>query len=483
MQLHKKLILSLAAVICIGVSAQARIKLPPIVGSNMVLQRNTTVNIWGWSSPDETVALECSWISGAIETQADSTGKWKVQVKTTSSKNKQRIKVSDKESVVELENILFGEVWLCSGQSNMQIPLNGYYNQPISGKNEALLHAGNPNLRLFTINNDASDTKLDKLRKYKPWVESNMKSASNFSATAYFFGSQLQRQLGVPVGLIECAWNGSAIEPWISEEALGNRMVNLANYPDKTPTNRKNTLLFNALINPIVNYTIKGVLWYQGESNRSNPLVYGNLFQTLVKDWRDRWQQGNFPFYYVQISPYNYGDLNAFSEYSNTAYLREQQLHSCDSISNSGMVVTMDNGERDCIHPANKKLVGTRLLYLALNKSYGFKSLDCEGPKFTTAETQDSTLIVHFTHIENGMYAPHGLHNFEIAGADKVFYPAEAKFKNGKPYLILRSNKVADPVAVRYCWSNWCVGSLYDTNGNPASSFRSDNWDDAVRGE
>ncbi len=479
MILHKKLFFIILTILA-SLSAQARIKLPAIVGSNMVLQRGAEVKIWGWTSPGETVTIECSWISGFIETTADSTGKWQKKIQTNTSRNVQTISISDKESTVKLENILFGEVWLCSGQSNMQCPLNGYYNQPVEGRNEAILQANNPNLRLFTINNDASDTVLYKLRNYEPWVEANMELVSEFSATAYFFGSQLQKQLNVPVGLIECAWNGSSIEPWISKEALGDRMIDLSTYEDGTPTNRKNTLLFNALISPITNYTIKGVIWYQGESNRNNPLAYGDLFQTLVKDWRSRWKQGNFPFYYVQISPYDYKNSATFSEYDNTAYLREQQLLALDSIPNSGMVVTLDNGEKDVIHPANKKLVGTRLFYMALNKTYNYKVIDCEGPRFSHVETQDSCLFVYFEHIENGMYAPNGLTNFEVAGENKVFYPAEAHLESKKPYLVLTSSKVPKPIAVRYCWSNWCVGSLYDTNGNPASSFRSDNWTDAI---
>lgn len=477
------ILFSILSILLFSFSAQARIKLPALVSSNMVLQRDANINLWGKSLPNEIVALECSWLNGMVETQADSTGRWKVQVRTTKSKNKQTIKIIDKESVVKLENILFGEVWLCSGQSNMECTMSGYYNQPVLGKNEALLEARNPNLRLFTVKKEAAKQPLEKLKSFEPWVEAGMESVSNFSATAYFFGEQLQKQLQVPVGLIVSAWGGSAIEPWISEEALDDRMIQLSDYPEKTSKNRTNTLLYNAMINPIVNYTIKGVLWYQGESNRHNPLDYAQFQQCMVKDWRSRWQQGDFPFYYVQISPYNYNDLTAFSSYSNTAYVREQQLIALDSIPKSGMVVTLDNGEENCIHPANKKLVATRLLYQALNKTYGFSSIDCEGPKYTHLETQDNNLLVYFDHIENGMYSPSGLANFEVAGEDKVFYPAEAKFKSRKPYLVLHSDKVANPVAVRYCWSNWCVGSLYDTNGNPASSFRSDKWDDAVRAE
>lgn len=459
----------------------AQIQLPSIISSNMVLQRNTEVTLWGWSKPNTHVILEYSWLSKKDKISTDANGKWKIKVTTTNSKESQTIKIRDKDSEVVLEHVLFGEVWICSGQSNMYQPVKGYTAQPTFGSLKAIAHAKNDKLRLFSVGRNVSKTPQEKIEEYKGWESANPNNVINYSAVAYFFGQQLQEILDVPVGLIHTSWGGSKIEAWMSKQSLGAfKQVDLDTVNMKKGRPHIPTAIYNSMIAPLIPYTIKGALWYQGESSRDNPYAYTKLFPAMVKDWRARWDLGDFPFYYVQIAPYNYRDLEAFSTFKNTAYLRESQFKSLSNISNSGMAVTLDIGDKKRIHPPKKQEVADRLLYIALHKTYGFKGVDFSGPLYRSYEVKDQGIYLKFDYAENGLYAPKGLENFEIAGNDKVFYPAHAKIIHYNQVLVSSKN-VPKPVAVRYAWSNWVKGSLFDTNLLPASSFRTEQWDDAKR--
>ena len=234
------------------------------------------------------------------------------------------------------------------------------------------------------------------------------------------------------------------------------------------------------MIAPLIPYTIQGALWYQGEANRNEPNEYAKLLPAMVKDWRTRWGIGDFPFYYVQIAPYWYNDSEAYETAENSAFIREAQLQCMDLIPNSGMAVTMDIGDEFCIHPPKKKEVADRLLLNALNQTYGFETLDCTSPVYKSHEVKDGGILVKFDGAETGLYAFKQIEGFEIAGEDRVFHPAEATIPD-RMNLFVKSDKVTDPVAVRYAWCNFIDGTLYDTNLLPASSFRTDNWDDATR--
>jgi sialate O-acetylesterase len=234
------------------------------------------------------------------------------------------------------------------------------------------------------------------------------------------------------------------------------------------------------MINPLIPYTIKGVLWYQGESNRKEPELYKKLFPTMVKDWRTRWAIGDFPFYYVQIAPFSYGNNDAFQTVENTAFMREVQLQCLDLIPNSGIAITMDVGEENYIHPPKKKEVADRLLFNALNQTYGYKNIDNAAPIYESLAIKDQGIALLFKNAETGLYSYDTLNGFEIAGDDKVFHPANAKIMN-KKNVFVSSDKVPNPVAVRYAWRNWVMGTLYDTNLLPASSFRTDTWNDATQ--
>ena len=461
-------------------SAKAQIKLPAILSSNMVLQRNTTINLWGWAAPSEKISIKTSWTKNQLNIAANNDGTWKVNIVTTNSKEPQKISIKSKTSNILLENILFGEVWLCSGQSNMQMPLKGNEGEPVIGSSTAIMNSNNKNLRFFTVERNSSKTPLNNIEKYKGWAQSSPETAANFSAVAYFFGQQLQQILDVPVGLIHSSWGGSSVEAWMSSETLGEyQTVNLKDVDISVKTNTIPTVLFNAMIYPIIPYTIKGGLWYQGETNRNNPENYKKLFPAMVKDWRARWNLGDFPFYYTQIAPFTYQNNQAIEVEKNSAFMREAQLECLNLIPNSGIAITLDVGDARSIHPPKKKEVADRLLMNALNQTYGFKSIKYKSPTYDFKEIKENGILIKFKNIELGIYAFDTLENFEIAGEDKVFYPAIAKIVNNKSILV-SSSSVKNPIEVRYAWKNFVKASLFDNALLPLSSFRTDKWYDAT---
>jgi sialate O-acetylesterase len=480
---HWKLRLAVTALALIESTAFADVTLPAIVSSNMVLQRDTTITLWGWADAGEKVSISSSWLDKRIRIRADTSGKWMVEVKTTNSLDPQTIEIKGKTSDILLENILFGEVWLTSGQSNMEQSLQGYVGQPTFGSQEAIVHAANDKLRLFTVAREADTTPREDIGAHTGWQSATPESVKTFSAVSYFYGHQLQQILNVPVGMIHSSWGGSLVEAWMSKESLSAiKEVDLTGL-DLARGNRFPTVLFNAMINPLIPYTIKGALWYQGESNASRPEEYEKLFPAMVEDWRTRWGIGNFPFYYVQIAPYEYDweDSEKAEEDHLIAQMRESQQQCLDLIPNSGMAVLMDIGTETVIHPPIKKAVADRLLYNALNKTYGYGAIDFSGPVYDAMQIVDDGILVTFRHAERGLYSKGDSQNWEIAGTDKIFYPALAT--NNRRGITVRSEKVKEPVAVRYAWSSWAVGSLYGTNMLPASSFRTDNWNEATRFE
>lgn len=481
----KKLMTYCLLLVCLTsvIDLQAEIKLPAIVSSNMVLQRNTTVEVWGWATPQENIVLSNSWQDEPMQVKADKNGKWQFSLTTTNSKEPQTITIKGDGSEVNLNNILFGEVWLCSGQSNMQQPLKGYNGEPTFHGQTATAFAHNSNLRLFTVDRVGSKTPLQDVEKFTGWQAASPDNVADFSAVAYFFGQQLQEILDVPVGMIHTSWGGSAVEAWISKEVISQyREVDLADVDINKGTNHIPTALYNAMINPLIPYTIKGALWYQGESNRKQPERYKELFPAMVKDWRTRWNIGEFPFYYVQIAPFMYGNNHHFQSVDNSAFMREAQLQCLDLIPNSGIAITLDIGDDYSIHPPKKKEVADRLLFNALQQTYGHESIDGASPIYESYEVKDGAMILSFKNAEMGLYAFDELTGFEIAGDDHVFYPAEAKIINRRKVMV-ESDRVPEPKAVRYAWRNWVTGTLYDTNLLPASSFRTDDWQEATRFE
>ena len=412
-------------------------------------------------------------------TKVDAKGYWKIEFPVPQADFKTHTIIINENRTIK--NVLFGEVWVCSGQSNMEMPLKGYKNEPVIGSNKLIATSTNPFIRQFLIKKTISETALEDCQG--SWKEANPKSTPNFTAVGYSFAKMLYESLRIPIGIINTSWGGTPAEAWIDLETLkthysDSEIINLKNNakkPHQVPNG-----LYNGMVHPLVGLKIKGVIWCQGETNiQVYPNKYHKVFPDLITNWRILWDQGNFPFYYVQISPYNY------SKKDHAYVIREVQLHTMNKLPNLGMATTTDIGEKHSIHPAKKIEVGERLAYWALNKDYGFKHTLYEGPIYDKMEIMKDKALIIFNNAPDGLTTYNNvLTNFYIAGNDQIFYKAKAKIKieKGEPYNQRRHivevyhEKVPNPVAVRYCWSNWYQGNLYDTGGNPASPFRTDNW-------
>ncbi len=462
-------LLLLTVLFLFTITVQAEIKLPAIFGEYMVLQQQTDAAIWGKADANKTVKITTSWNKESYSSKADGDGNWKIKVATPEAGGPYSITITDGNSIT-LDNVLIGEVWICSGQSNMQMPMKGYRHQPVFGANEAIAVSKNENIRLFTVEraktmNPQNDFKGE-------WKECVPGNVVDFSATAYFFGRMINQALDVPVGLICSSWGGTRIEPWMSESGINN--FDFVDLPDKNKeefSQQTPTVLYNAMIAPMVGYGIRGGLWYQGEANRNQPLEYEKLMQGLIENWRDEWGVGEFPFYFCQIAPYNYGYGGI-----NSAFVRDAQRKAALNTKNAGMACLMDGGEEDNIHPGNKKEAGERLAFWALVKTYGQSGIEYSGPELKEMKVEGQMVHLTFDHARNG-FTTYGkpLNSFMVAGKDKNFRKATAWITNKG--ITLFNDRVREPVAVRYAWEDFIVGELFNTEGLPASSFRTDDWE------
>jgi sialate O-acetylesterase len=642
------LIAVVVSVLCPVFTVFADVKLPAIVGDSMVLQQQTEVNIWGWADPNEKITVAPSWAEEKYTCVTCQDGKWKVKIKTPQAGGPYTLKIAGKNTLL-LDNILIGEVWVCSGQSNMQFHLGA-----CKGAEEAIPAANYPEIRLFTVDRIFHRAPREDCKGR--WVLCSPETANGFSGVAYFYGLELYKALGVPIGLINSSWGGTLAEAWTSAETLktlpdfvaevediqsippddaeriyqekmkewkikfyaldkgmqeewfkpgfdfsswetmetpqkwdltaqltnfdglvwfsrdfqvdagmvstdkgftlelgpiddmditwvngqrvgGAEEMGFANVPRKynvpagcikagkntitvrvhdwlyaggfsgkpeqlklTPVdkgvgsliplaglwhykitvsqkeipapppafhNNSPTALYNGMIAPINSFGIAGAIWYQGESNAGRAYQYRELFPAMIKDWREKWGRGDFPFYYVQIAPYNYGPGAAAAE------LREAQLMSL-SVPNVGMAVTMDIGDPKDIHPTNKKDVGHRLALCALAKTYG-KDVKYLLPVYKSMEVQGDKIVLSFDNTYGGLYALNGpLANFTIAADDKKFVPAEALIDGNR--IIVSSSEIKNPVAVRFAWNSYDESNLFNIANLSSSSFRTDNW-------
>lgn len=457
-------------------SSKAEIKLPSIFGDHMVLQQKMEVPVWGKATPQKVVRLTTSWNGKSYSTIADHNGKWLIKVATPPAGGPYSISISDGKEII-LNDVLLGEVWICSGQSNMQMTMKGYNNEPVIASNETIATSTNNNIRLFTVERDKSLVRTEDFRG--EWLKCLPGNVADFSAVAYFFGKMMQNALNVPIGLICSSYGGTRIEPWISEDGFDE--FDWIKMPDKSTKDdysiQTPTALFNAMIAPMVGFAFRGCLWYQGESNWKEPERYEQLMQGLVRNWRKQWGMGDFPFYYAQIAPFGY--VSPFEQDSPptplSALLREAQFKTSTVIPNSGMISLLDIGEKKSIHPPRKKEVGERFAFLALAKTYGFKGIAYSGPVLKEMMIEGQLVKLTFNHAEKGLTTfGKELESFSIAGENKRFFPAKA-YITGKG-ITLFSPQVEKPVAVRYAFDDFVIGTLYNTDGLPASSFRTDNW-------
>ena len=458
-----------------------------LFSDNMVLQRNSSVNIWGKSNPNQIVTVYSSWNNKSVKTKSNSSGEWILKIKTDNSVGPYELTISTKNETKVIRNILFGEVWFASGQSNMEMPLHGFFGEPIYGSQDIIGKSINSKIRLLTVERNYSaspvanfegkwqETRPENSRYFSTvanfegkWQESTPESSRYFSAVAYSFAKYIHESLGVPVGIISSAWGGTPAEAWAEKSFLDKEFKPgiIINNSDEKFEEYNPGYLFNAMLKPLIPFTVRGGIWYQGENNRERAKHYSKLMQVMVASWRDKWGLGDFPFYFVQIAPFSYNNPNE----SSSAELRDAQLDAMSNIKNSGMVSTADIGDLYSIHPPEKVKVGNRLAYWALNQTYGYKSITPSGPVPISAKVEESTVTVSFDYADNGLYNFNGpLKDFEISGEDGVFYDAEAKIFESS--VIIQSQNVSKPSKVRYGWKNYFKGSLFNIEGLPATSF------------
>ena len=455
----------------------AQIELGPLFSDDMILQRNSQVPIWGSAKGNEKVSITSSWNNNEVITKADNNGNWTADISTPDAGGPYEIKISSKKNILNLTNVLIGEVWVASGQSNMQMALSGGGREPVLRSIDMIAQAKNPNIRLFTVKHNSSISPIKELKG--KWLVSSPANVSAFSAVGYSFADYLNKVLDIPIGIINTSWGGTPAEAWTDKKTLDSNFEKSQirnNHKDKVVQHNPSGL-FNAMINPLIPFKIRGAIWYQGEGNVSRANNYTKLMNKMIEGWRSNWGQGSFPFYFVQLAPFSYNGINNTA----SAYLREAQLHTMLQTENTGMAVTLDIGSEKTIHPPEKILVGKRLAYWALVKDYNLGGISFSGPIYKSLKINGDKVIVNFDYAQNGITSYNkAIVGFEIAGEDKIFYPANAKVIRGygsnRSKLEVSSDSVKKPVAVRYGWKNYLKGNLYNTQGLPASSFRSDNW-------
>ena len=473
----KKLILAVVAVL-LSWGASAAIVLPKVLGSNMVLQQNSEVNLWGKANANKKVTIIVSWQKGKIQTVADGDGKWAVKVATpAASWDKHTITISDGEAVT-LEDILIGDVWVTSGQSNMEMPVKGWNGQPVENANEYIYSAAKyaDKIRLFTVQKARSYNADKEDCDGGEWQKASPASVANMSAVGYLFAYNLIESVNIPLGIITSNWGGTRIESWMPMSAL-KEILTPEQLEAKHNTSIKPTELYCAMIAPIRNFTARGFLWYQGCSNLHDESHYDVMMARMVKQWREDWgdKDNSMPFYYAMIAPHSYGNSRGF-DYPEFV---ECQLRALEQIPNSAMAGNTDAADEFCIHPAKKNEIAQRMAAFALRDVYGQGGVDVIAPTYASHRVDGSNIFVKFNNTGAGLCPGSGkpIAGFEIAGADKVFHAAEARLEGGE--VKVWSNEVKEPVAVRYAFRNYIPCNFMNIMGQPVVPFRTDNWNDA----
>ena len=453
------------ACLLLFVFSKANIRLPHVLSSNMVLQQQSTVKIWGWADPAEKVYVTTSWNNTTDSVLSSRDAQWMLHVQTPAAGGPYTITIQG-HNTITLTNILIGEVWVCSGQSNMEMN----YGWGLPDVKAELPNCKNNNIRFFYIPKTTSATAQDNCEG--EWVSCDSNTLKTFSAVGYFFGKKLNKDLNVPIGLINTNWGGTPAEVWTEPSAVLNDADLKASSEKQQPYAwwpYTPGATYNGMIAPITNFSIAGAIWYQGEGNTIAPNTYGKLLTTMIGTWRKAWQK-DFPFYYVQIAPYTYGNKYISS------IIREQQTKAMN-FPNVGMAVITDlvDNIKD-IHPKDKHDVGYRLANWALAETYHKNVGIYKSPMYSGMQVQGDKATINFDNAPNGLMAKGGtITEIYIAGADKMFYPADAVIKNNT--IIVSSSKVQQPVAVRFAFSNTAMSNLFSAEGLPVNPFRTDDWD------
>jgi sialate O-acetylesterase len=509
----------LNTLICCALPARADVKLPAMFTDHAVLQRDMPVPVWGSADPGEEVTVT---IAGQThKTKADEKGKWRVTLEPLKVGDPLTL-VAEGKNRLERKDILVGEVWLCSGQSNMEFQLITANNGDLE-----VSAANHPNIRLVRVKETGSQTPVEDFKG--EWKICTPKSAAGFSAVGYFFGRELNEQLGVPIGLIDDSWGGSSCEAWIRRDRMEGKPLYddlikkwdnmVKNWDDakwkadkaayqkkadeakaagkKAPPNRplaenpafgqhRPANLYHARVEPVMPYAIRGVIWYQGESNAPRAYQYRDMFPLMIQSWREDWKQGDFPFYWVQLA--DFMEERPEPTESTWAELREAQTMTLDKLPKTGQAVIIDIGEGADIHPKKKLDVGRRLARLALANDYG-QSVVSKSPRYDSMEKQGKKIAIKFKDVGEGLHCVDSkdVQGFAIAGADKKFVWARAIIvppkDGGKADTIeVSSKEVPDPVAVRYAWADNPVCNLYNNVLLPVTPFRTDDWTGKTEG-
>lgn len=448
--------------VCTGLAVQlslAKVALPHIFSDNMVLQRNSNVLLWGWASPGEEITIYTGWDGKEYTLKTTVEAKWEIKVETPEAGGPFSIHIQGKSNEVLFQNVLIGEVWLCSGQSNMEWSANS----GIDNAEREIRSANYPNIRFFTVDKRTAENEQDDL--LGTWEVCTPETMKDFSAVAYFFARKVQSELGIPIGLIDASWGASSAEVWTPArvfEAYGDLKEASVRIVENPWVTNKPSTLYNAMVHPINSYKIAGALWYQGESNTANPDTYQKLFSEMIHAWRSDWGY-DFPFYFVQIAPFKYGSPEQ------GVLVRDAQRRSL-AVPKTGMVVVSDICTVEDIHPRNKQDVGLRLANLALAQHYKTTGKPLVyGPLFKELKIHKDKVEVFLDHAA-GLYAKgKEVTHFEVAGEDGTYYPAKAVIKDNKVWV--SSKNVKQPKNVRFAWSNTAIPNLFNAAGLPASSF------------
>lgn len=435
----------------------SQISLPSYFGDHMILQQKARIIIWGWGTPLENVKLKAGWDLNVYETEVNNLGNWEIEIETPSAGGPYEIEITGYNQL-KLNDVLIGEVWLASGQSNMEWSVN----LGIENGEKFASEAHIPDLRFFKIEKRSAEYPQNDLNG--KWEICTPGSMRNFSSVAYFFGEKLQSELDVPIGLIQSAWGGTPAEAWMSKNIFAEK-PELKEFSSKLPSQpwgpQKPNLIHNAMIYPLKNFPIAGVIWYQGESNTSNASSYQNTFSALIEDWRNQWKK-DFPFYFVQIAPYNYGEGEA------GVVVRNEQRKVSLSIPKTSMVVVSDIGNIEDIHPKNKKDVGLRLADQALVKHYKAFNKVVDGPVLDFSEKDKNNILLHFKNGTNLKFTNEDK-LFEVLGVDQKWTSVDAIIKGST--IQLKTKRIEEPIKVRFAWGNTTVSNLINKEGLPASSF------------
>lgn len=454
---------------CVTINLISKVQLPAFYSSRMVLQQQSENIIKGKAEKNKKVTLRTSWDNRLYKTKSDTLGQFEFTITTPSAGGPYYMEFSDGE-ILRIHDVLIGELWLCSGQSNMEMPVRGFKGQPVYNSHQYIMKAnGERDLRLFTVKRAWSKIQKDDVEG--EWMLNTHQNVSDFSAVAYFFGNYIQDYLGIPVGLICSSWSASNIEAWMSEGTLRQfedvDLSVLKNEDIQSP-NTTPTLLYNAMIHPFEGLAIKGIIWYQGESNSSNPEAYRRLFPALVKQWRDSFNK-ELPVYYVQIAPYQSHDKDAV----NLAEFRQVQMEMMNDVAHVGMAVTADLGSEKFIHPPHKIEVGERLALWALAKTYNIGGFTYSGPIYSSFEKKGAVVEIKFDYGQDGLVPEkENIKGFEIAGKNGVFYSADAEIIPASNIVKVWSDEVSEPTEIRYCFRNYKLGTLKNNAGLPASPFK-----------